>query len=233
VPGELRNVTVSHSAGKWFISIQTRREVERPVPQATSAIGIDVSINRFASFSDGSHLEALDSFRRHEKRLARAQRSLSRKVRFSSNWKKQKGHIQRIHVRIANVRRDYLHKASATISKNHALVCVEDLKVRNMSKSATGTPGHPGKDVRAESGLNKAILDQGWAEFRRQPDYKLDWRGGRLIAVPPQHTSQTCPCRGHVSADNRTTQAKFLCVACGYGNRADVVGTPTCVASEQ
>jgi putative transposase len=224
VPGELRNVTVSHSAGKWFISIQARSEVEKPVPQATSAVGIDVGINRFATFSDGSHLEPLNSFRRHEKRLARAQRSLSRKVRFSSNWKKQKTRIQRIHARIANVRRDYLHKASATISKNHALVCVEDLKVRNMSKSAAGTVEVPGKNVLAKSGLNKAILDQGWAEFRRQLDYKLAWQGGWLIAVPPRHTSQMCPCCGHVSVDNRTTQARFLCVTCGYENHADVVG---------
>jgi putative transposase len=224
VPGELRNVTVSHSVGKWFISIQTRRELEQPVAQARTAVGIDVGISRFATFSDGSHLEALNSFRRHEKRLARAQRCLSRKVKYSRNWKKAKARIQRIHARIANVRRDYLHKASATISQNHALVCIEDLKVRSMSKSAAGTIENPGKNVRAKSGLNKSILDQGWAEFRRQLDYKLDWQGGWLIAVPPQHTSQTCPCCGHVSAENRTTQAKFLCVACGYENHADVVG---------
>ncbi|SIT50228.1 putative transposase [Paraburkholderia piptadeniae] len=224
VPGELRNVTVSHSAGKWFISIQTRREIAQPVPRATSAIGIDVGIARFATFSDGSHLEALNSFRRHEKRLARARRSMSRKVKFSSNWKKQKARIARIHAHIANARRDYLHKATATISKNHAFVSIEDLKVRNMSKSAAGSVELPGRNVRAKSGLNKSILDQGWCEFRRQLDYKLDWQGGWLIAVPPQHTSQTCPCCGHVSADNRTTQAEFLCVECGYENHADVVG---------
>ncbi|HEY4804741.1 MAG TPA: transposase [Paraburkholderia sp.] len=224
VLGELRNVTVSHLAGKWFISIQTRREVERPVVQATSAVGIDVGIDRFATFSDGSHIEALNSFRRHEKRLARAQRCLSRKVRFSSNWEKQKGRIQRIHACIANARRDYLHKASATISQNHALVCIEDLRVRNMSKSAAGSVEKPGKNVRAKSGLNKGILDQGWAEFRRQLEYKLDWSGGWLIAVPPHHTSQTCPRCGHISADNRTTRAKFLCAVCSYENHADVVG---------
>jgi len=224
VPGELRNVTVSRSAGRWFISIQTRRELEQPVVQATTAVGIDVGIARFATFSDGSHLEALNGFRQHEKRLARAQRAMSRKVRFSSNWKKQKARIQRIHARIANVRGDYLHKASATISKNHALVCVEALKVRSMSKSASGTVGNPGKNVRAKSGLNKSILDQGWAEFRRQLGYKIEWQGGWLIAVPPRHTSQTCPCCASVSPENRTTQGKFRCVNCGYENHADVVG---------
>ncbi len=93
-----------------------------------------------------------------------------------------------------------------------------------MSQSAAGTTEKPGRNVRAKSGLNKSILDQGWFEFRRQLDYKVAWRGGWLVAVPPQYTSRTCPCCGHVSAENRKTQAQFLCVACGYVNHADVVG---------
>ncbi|MBK9953593.1 MAG: transposase [Candidatus Competibacteraceae bacterium] len=76
----------------------------------------------------------------------------------------------------------------------------------------------------AKSGLNKSILDQGWFEFRRQLDYKLAWLGGWLVAVPPQNTSRTCPCCGHVSADNRQTQARFACVECGFEENADVVG---------
>src|SRR5690606_7476901 len=113
----------------------------------------------------------------------------SRKARFSSNWKKARARVLRIHSRIGNTRRDYLHKATTTISQSHAFVCIEDLQVRNMSKSAAGTIEAPGRNVRAKSGLNKAILDQGWFEFRRQLDYKLAWNGGYLIAVPPQNTS--------------------------------------------
>jgi putative transposase len=82
----------------------------------------------------------------------------------------------------------------------------------------------PGRNVKAKSGLNKAILDQGLDEFRRQLDYKLAWNGGHLVAVPPQYTSQRCPCCGQVSAENRRTQSKFECTACGYENNADVVG---------
>lgn len=89
---------------------------------------------------------------------------------------------------------------------------------------AAGTAEQPGRNVKAKSGLNKAILDQGWYEFRRQLDYKLAWSGGWLIAVPAHNTSRTCPCCGHVSADNRKTQAQFRCVQCGYANNADVVG---------
>ena len=97
---------------------------------------------------------------------------MSRKTKFGKNWKKAKAQVQRIHTQIANARRDYLHKTTTTISKNHAMVCIEDLQVRNMSASAAGTIEAPGTNVRAKSGLNKSILDQGWFEFRRQLDYK-------------------------------------------------------------
>lgn len=223
VLGTVKNVTVSMSCGKWFVSIQTEREVEQPIPQG-GVVGIDMGIARFATLSDGGYLEPLNSFKRHEAALRKAQRAMSRKVKFSNNWKKVKARIQRIHSHIGNARRDYLHKATTTISQNHAMVCIEDLKVRNMSKSAAGSTEKPGKNVRAKSSLNKAILDQGWFEFRRQLDYKLACNGGHLIAVPPRNTSRTCPACGHVSADNRRTQAWFECIECGYENNADVVG---------
>lgn len=221
--GAVKNVTVSQSSGKWHVSIQTEREVEQSLPKG-SAVGIDMGIARFATLSDGTFYAPLNSFKRHEAALRKAQRAMSRKTKFSSNWKKAKACVQRIHARIGNARRDYLHKTSTTISQNHAMVCIEDLQVRNMSRSAAGTTEAPGKQVRAKSGLNKAILDQGWFEFRRQLDYKLAWNGGHLVAVPPKNTSRRCPCCGHVSADNRQTQARFLCVECGFEENADLVG---------
>jgi putative transposase len=224
------NATVSRSADRWYVSILTEREVEQPGPQATSAIGIDVGIARFATFSDGGFLAPLNSFKRHEARLRRAQRTLSRKVKFSHNWKKAKARVQRIHARIGNARGDYLHKATSAISKNHAMVCIEDLRIRNMSRSAAGTAENPGQRVRAKSGLNKSILDQGWFEFRRQLEYKFQWAGGRLIAVPPQGTSQRCPECDCVSAANRLTQARFRCVQCLYEDHADVVGAKNVLA---
>ena len=224
VLGTVKNVTVSQSCGKWFVSIQTEREVEQPVPQSTTAVGIDMGIARFATLSDGTYYAPLNSFKRHETALRKAQQALSRKTKFSNNWKKAKARVQRIHSRIGNARRDYLHKTTTKISQNHAMVCIEDLQVRNMSRSAAGTADALGKNVRAKSGLNKSILDQGWFEFRRQLDYKLAWRGGHLIAVPPRNTSRTCPYCGHISADNRQTQARFACVECGFEENADVVG---------
>lgn len=223
VLGTVKNITVSHNSGKWFVLIQTEREVEQPVPSG-DAVGIDMGVARFATLSDGTFVAPLGSFKRHQDRLRKAQQSMSRKQKFSNNWNKEKARLQRIHSRIGNARRDFLHKTSTAISQNHAMVCIEDLRVRNMSKSAAGTTEKPGRNVRAKSSLNKSILDQGWFEFRRQLDYKLAWNGGWLVAVPPQYTSRTCPCCGHVSADNRQTQAQFLCVECGFEENADLVG---------
>lgn len=231
VLGTIKNVTVSLNQGKWFVSIQTEREVETPLHPSTGILGIDMGIRRFATFDrplpefdDRDHLAPLNSFKRHESTLRKAQKAMSRKIKLSNNWKKEKAKIQRIHARIGHARRDYLHKATTTISKNHAMVCIEDLRVRNMSKSASGTTEAPGKNVRAKSGLNKSILDQGWYEFRRQLDYKLAWNGGQLIAVPPHNTSRTCPCCGHVAKENRLSPSRFECVECDFKGDADVVG---------
>ena len=169
--GTVKNATVSLSCGKWFVSIQTEREIQQPLPRG-GALGIDLGVVRFATLSDGTFYAPLNSFKRHQTRLRKAQQALCRKQKFSHNWKKSKDRIQRIHARIGNARRDYLHKVSTTISQNHAMVCIEDLRVLNMSKSAAGSTEVPGEQVRAKAGLNRAILDQGF-EFRRQLQYKL------------------------------------------------------------
>ena len=221
--GTVKNITVSQNSGKWFVSIQTEREVAQPVPSG-DAVGIDMGVARFATLSDGSFYAPLNRFKRHETALRKAQQAMSRKTKFSTNGKKAKARVQRIHSRIGNARRDYLHKCSTPISQNHAMVCIEDLPVRNLSRSAAGSTEKPGRNVRAKSGLNKSILDQGGFAFRRQLDDKLAWNGGWLVAVPPQYTRRTCPCCGHVSAENRQTQAKFECVDCGFEDNADVVG---------
>jgi len=230
VLGRVKQVTVCASGGKWFVAIQSEWDVNKPLPQGTTAVGIDLGIVHFAALSDGTFIAPLNSFGRHEDRLRRAQRAMSRKVKYSANWKKAKARVQRLHARIANVRRDFLHKQSTTICNNHALVCIEDLRVRNMSKSAAGSRERPGRNVRAKAGLNKAIRDQGWYEFRRQLMYKAAWQGGMLLAVPPQNTSRTCPCCGHVSPDNRRSQARFACAACRYENNADTVGAMNILA---
>ncbi len=101
------------------------------------------------------------------------------KKKFSSNWKKVKAGIAKLHHRIANIRKDFLHQSSNDISKNHAVVFVEDLQVKNMSKSSKGTKDQPGKQVAQKSGLNRAILDGSPFELRRQLEYKTPRDPGR------------------------------------------------------
>ncbi|EBS4543407.1 transposase [Salmonella enterica subsp. salamae serovar Sofia] len=231
VTGEVKNVTVSQSCGKWYVSIQTECEVSAPVHPSTSMAGLDAGVAKLATLSDGTVFKPVNSFQKNQKKLALLQRQLNRKVKFSNNWQKRKSKIQRLHSRIANIRRDYLHKVTTAISKNHAMIVIEDLKVSNMSKSAAGTVSQPGRNVRAKSGLNRSILDQGWYEMRRQLEYKQLWRGGQVLAVPPAYTSQRCACCGHTAKENRQSQSTFRCQACGYTANADVNGARNILAA--
>lgn len=228
VLGEAKNISVSDSCGKWFVSIQTEREVEPVQHSSTSAVGLDWGVARFFTLSDGQSEDQCAPLKKFLPKLAKLQRRLAHKKKFSNNWKKAKQRITKLHTKIANTRKDFVHKVSSDISKNHAVVFVEDLKVKNMSASAKGTKEAPGKNVQAKSGLNRSILDASPFELRRQLEYKTMWQGGLLVPVLPQNTSRTCPVSeggcGHVSKENRKTQEKFICVRCGFSANADWVG---------
>lgn len=216
IEGTPKNVTVSREGEHWFVAIQV--EIEKPIPThpSDSAVGVDLGVVSFATLSDGTTYEPLNAYRSKLKKLNRLQRQLSRKEKFSENWKKQKRRVAKLQRRIAHARKDFLHKVTTEISQNHAVVVIEDLSVKDMSASAS----HRG--VAQKAALNRAILDQGWGEFRRQLAYKLEWSGGTLIVVDPRNTSRRCHECGHVDPANRPTQARFCCTECGYEGHADV-----------
>ena len=222
IHGSPKNITVSRRGDKWYASIQVEQLIEIRKHPSDSEIGIDAGIECFAAFSDGTMIKGVNSFRRHQDRLAKEQRKLSRKEKGSENWKKQKKKISRLHHTIYNVRKDFLHKLSNDTSKNHAKVFVEGLHIKNMSASARGTTEEPGRNVKAKSGLNKSILDQGWYEFKSQLEYKLFWQGGSLVEVDSRYTSQRCSGCGYTAKENRPSQAVFRCLACGYEENADI-----------
>lgn len=219
--GNLKSATVSRNGKHWFVSILCEMDVPEPVHPSSSAVGIDRGISIMAACSDGKNYANARAFRNHEQRLANAQRSLSRKVKFSNNWHKQKEKVQTIHSKIANMRRDTLHKASTDISKNHAMIVLEKLGTSRMSKSAKGTSEKHGVKVKAKTGLNKSILDTGWSMFAAMLEYKQKWRGGMVQYVPAAYTSQRCSQCGHTTKENRLSQSKFHCMACGYQANAD------------
>jgi putative transposase len=220
--GVAKNITISRHGDKWFASIQTEFEVAEPVHKSTSKVGVDLGIVVFAADSNGKAIEPLNAAKKHAARLRRYQRAMARKVKFSKNWKKAKNKVAKTHLHIANFRKDFLHKLTTEQAKTHSLISIEDLKVSNMSRSAAGTVEEPGVTVRQKAGLNRAILDQGWSEYRRQLEYKMAWAGGRFVAVPAMNTSRTCSGCGHVSKENRKTQSSFLCVNCGLAANADL-----------
>jgi len=219
-----RSITISEKNGKWYISILTEDEIPNPIhPMHDSGpIGMDLGIKKLAAFSDGEIIKPINALRKYEKRLARLQKELCRRKKGSRNREKTKYKIALLHERISNIRKDYLHKASYRISKSHAVIFYEGLKIKNMSRSAKGTIEDPGKNVGAKAGLNKSIIDQGWGELIKQLEYKQAWRGGLFLEVPPRDTSRVCLVCGYTGAENRKTQAVFSCMNCGYTTDADI-----------
>ena len=222
ITGELRNVSLTRKLEKWYVSIQVRVPEVLPAADLQLTLGIDLGLVNFATLSNGEQIQPLKALACKQARLRRYQKSVSRKIKGSSNWKKAVKKVARTHHRIANCRSDWTHKLTTDLADRFPVIAIEDLKVSNMSASSKGSVANPGKRVRQKAGLNKAILDASWAEFRRQIEYKLTARGGRLVAVNPAYTSQTCHACGHVDAANRSSQSTFTCVACGHTDHADV-----------
>ena len=221
IQGTMRNMTVSRKGKHWFFSIQVEMDVEIP-PAKKGEVGIDMGIANTFTFSDGRKIDGAHGIPEFREKLAKAQRKLARQVKFSQNWIKQKRKIQKLHIGISNRRNDRNHWVSHKVSQSFGLVALEDLAISNMIRSAKGDAENPGTNVKAKAGLNRSILDQGWGEFKRVLEYKLEWAGGLMVEVNPRHTSQKCHACGHVDKENRKSQSTFLCVSCGHSEHADV-----------
>lgn len=222
VEGQLRNVSLGKEGGKWFASIQVQTGETVPALRLAPTLGIDRGLALFVATSDGLQIEPLKALALKQKRLKRYQRSVSRKVKGSANRRKAIAKLGALHRKIANQRGDWLHQLTTKLANQHAVIALEDLKVKNMSASAKGTVEAPGKNVRQKAGLNRGILDAAWGEFARQLTYKVEWRGGQVILVNPAYTSRTCRLCRHECAENRKSQSLFACVACGHTENADV-----------
>ena len=227
VDGTLRNVSLTREGAgpgaRWHVALQVEcAQTLQALEVVAPTLGIDLGVAAFAATSEGELVQPLRALARQQVRLARYQRSVSRKKKGSANRKKAAQRLGALHRRIARQRNDWLHQLSTRLANEHAAVALEDLRVQAMSASARGTADAPGRNVRQKAGLNRGILDAAWGEFARQLTYKLQWRGGRVILVDPAYTSRTCRLCGHEAADNRRTQALFSCVACGHTDHADV-----------
>jgi len=225
--GKLRSVTVSHQGGLWFVSILVRRRVPAPVSRTTRGAaqlaGVDRGVAAAVVTDAGDIMDIKGQASGSQKRQRRLQQALARKKKGSNNRRKAVKRLAALKAREARRCKDAIHKITHALVKNHDGIVIEDLNVRNMSRSSKGSLDEPGRNVKAKSGLNRAILDKGWGEMQRQLQYKAEWAGKRVIEVCPRDTSRSCPSCHHVSGENRKTQAAFACVSCGYRGHADQI----------
>jgi putative transposase len=230
VAGTIKTVSVKREGIRWFVILSCDDVPAQPQPATGRTVGIDLGIAHFLTTSDGEHVPNPRHGRAAAADLATAQRALSRCVRGSRRRKKARAKVAALHGRIRRRRGDHAHKTALTLIRRFDVIAHEMLAIANMVRSPEPKPDpdRPGvflpNGTAAKAGLNRSIHDAGWGVFLGILAYKADSAGRLLIPVDPRNTSRTCPGCGHVSADNRVTQAEFVCVACGYAANADVVG---------
>jgi len=228
--GTAKQVQVVKEGSKWYCVIVCE-VLPKEAHKEKKAIGIDVGVAQLATLSNGNQYENPLFLKEMQAELRRKQRKLNRQKKGGKNWQKTKKQINKLHKKIARRRNNYLHNVSRAITDEYSAIVVEDLKVKNMTKSAKGTKDKPGKNVKAKSGLNRSLLDSGLSSFLYQLEYKTQYRQGEFVKVNPAYTSQACSACGHVAKENRKTQDKFCCVECGHTENADVNAAKNILAS--
>ncbi|MFV0557988.1 MAG: IS200/IS605 family element RNA-guided endonuclease TnpB [Enterococcus sp.] len=216
--GELMNVTISQAkSGKYFATflVDTENFSREPV---TETIGLDLGLTHFCITSNGEKYDNPRFYRSFEKRLAKEQRKLSRRLEVAKkhhrkldecqNYQKQKVKVAKIHERIANQRNNFLHQLSSKLTDENQVICIEDLHVKGMVRNHK---------------LAKSIHDVSWSEFVRQLTYKAEWKGRTLVKVPRFFpSSQICSTCGHNDGKKELSVREWLCSNCGTVHDRDI-----------
>ena len=217
-PGAKSYRVTMDRAGRWHIAFAVIPE-PIPAPGNGQVVGIDRGVTVAAALSTGELLNAPGLTGPERRRVRRMQRKLARARRGSNRRGQVKHAIARLKARESDRRKDWAEKASTGMVRRFDVIRVEDLKIGNMTRSASGTAANPGRNVRAKAGLNREIMRSGWGLLVRRLQEKAP---GRVQKISPAYTSQRCSACGRVDADSRESQARFACTACGFACNADV-----------
>lgn len=220
--GQIRNATVLRDGERWYISFCIEDGLPEGEPNGRSAVGVDRGVKAAVACSNGQIRDRAFITPPETERLRRLQRQLARCQKGSQRRQACRMKIARLTARVRVRREDFCAWTANQLTRDHGLVVVEDLKIRNMTASARGTIDQPGRNVRQKAGLNRAILDKGWGGLLLRLEHKARYNGSKIIKVNPAFTSQTCNVCGHVAAESRESQARFRCVACKHQDNADV-----------
>jgi len=201
-------VTVSRdAAGRWFVSLLCEDTIT-PASASTNAVGLDAGITSLVTLSTGEKIANPRHERRDRARLARAQRELSRKAKGSANRAKARRKVAQVHARIADRRRDFLHKLSTRLVRENQTVVIEDLTVRNLLKNGR---------------LARAISDAAWTDLRSMLEYKCAWYGRELVVIDRFFpSSKLCGSCGTVRGKLPLSVREWTCEYCGTVQDRDV-----------
>lgn len=206
---EPTSVTVRlHPSGRWHISIRFDDLTIKPLPANDNAVGIDLGVTSLIATSNGEKVTNPKQFKRHYRRLRLAQKALSRKQKGSKNRDKARRKVARIHLKISDSRKDFLHKLTTRLVRENQTIAVEDLSVKNMVKNEK---------------LALSISDSGWGEFVRQLDYKCRWYGRKLVKIDRWFpSSKRCSHCGHIVEKMPLNIREWQCPECGTTHDRDI-----------
>ena len=234
VRGRVKTISVKREGNRWYVVLACDNVPAEELPPTGAIVGIDMGVTHFLTTSDGEHVVNPRFLQAMADELAEAQRHLAtfpkRTRRRTKAHRAAARKVAKLHGRIRRRRADFHHKTARALITGHDVIAHERLNTGGMTKSPApkADPGQPGgflpNGAAAKAGLNRSILDAGWAQFLGILANKAESAGRLVVPVDARNTSRTCPECGHVAKENRLTQAKFACTACGFTANADHVG---------